>query len=188
MSAQEITRISTPFGNVVLRQFDLKETSKVFSFEVTKQEVSVVVPLGMTIQRAVRLDLKLKSQFDGEVPRLCFVLDANETLNGSPSSGEWLESIAFERMNGSLSLGARDNEWMASVGYSCGMFPLRLSNGPSGADPKCAYQVSYLPNGLLFNLGKLDAGDSVQIPLGLALSEQSLDSLSTWFGVDAVLP
>jgi hypothetical protein len=188
MSAQAIIRISTAFGDVVLRQFDLKETSKAFSFEVAKQEVSVVVPSGMTIERAVRLDLRLKSQFDGEVPKFCFVLDANETLNGSPSSGEWLDSIAFERMNGSLSLGARDHEWMASVGHSHGMFPLRFSKGRSGSDPRCAYQVSYLPNGLLLNLGKLEAGESIQIPLGLALSEQSLDSLSTWFGVDAVLP
>jgi hypothetical protein len=173
MSAQEIIRIATSFGYVVLRQYDLEEAPKPFLFEITKREVLISVPPGMTIERAVRLDLRLKS---------------SEPLSGGSSNGEWLESTAFEQMNGSLSLGVRDHDWMASVGHSRGLFPHRLTKRSSGTDPECAYQVSYLPNGLLLDLGKIEARGEIQIPLGLALSKQSRDSLSTWFGVDAVLP
>ncbi len=133
-------------------------------------EQSIVLPEGMKLDCAMRIDLAITAETETAGVSLRLALEGN--LRGSGDPGEWLESIQFVKGETILSLGGPDREWMTSF------------------ERRSAYDVTYEPSALLISFGALSRGETVRCPLALAYVSGHFGPENdhwTWYGVGAVL-
>lgn len=185
-------RFATPLGAVFVHVSDSvgRQLSERLRLQVSADDVQPQLPPGMRVDHAVRIELRMRALEDGVAPRVLFALDETRNLKGNPSSGQWLETVQFERGGTILSLGARDQEWSLTYGVKKSMLPNRFQWADPDIQPD-GYELTYAPYGMIIDFGTLARGESVKCPLALAYVSGlsgSDDDVWTWFGVDAVLP
>ncbi len=182
--AHTIAQVDTPLGPVLLHVAESESLSVVADIAEMRPEL----PAGMRVDRALRIDLKLRASKDVDAVQFSFALDAD--LEGSPESGEWLDSIRFRSQGTQLSLGTRDTTWMLSHGVDAKYLPQRLRADLAAADFS-AWSLRYRPQGFVIEVAALKRGDTLTCPLALAFASaqpDNHDDESTWFAVDYSLP
>jgi hypothetical protein len=192
MSDASAFHLATPLGAVCVQVFGNADgqASGQIEVQIAADEAELELPDGMRVDKAVRIELTVRALADGVAPRILFMLDESLGLGGHPGTGEWLESIEFERGGTMLSLGARDPEWMLTYGLDRSLVPGRFGLAASYDDAD-GYRVRYTRHGMIVSFGALARGETLTCPLALAyvsgLSEPN-DDVSTWFAVDNLLP
>ena len=182
--AQTIAQVETPLGPVLLHLADSNDLSAFAEIA----EANPPLPAGMRVDRTLRIDLKLRAGAD--VGPLQFMLMLETAHEGSPESGEWLDSIRFRAEGIQLSLGTRDATWMLTHGVEEKFLPQRLRADLAAADFS-DWSIHYTPQGLVIEVAPLKRGDSFVCPLAIAYASaqpDNHDDESTWFAVDYALP
>jgi hypothetical protein len=154
-------RVATPLGPVLLTVEG--ETGEAH-LEVL--EATPALPEGSRVDGVMLLRLI----FDRQVRRSDQVLvRAAFEASGSPECGEWLESILFETSTGRLSIGVRDQEWLAGRKVAVDWADLQA-------------------NALTLPVHEAPAGTLLPISLAWRFNPIPEDDASTWFAVDLALP
>ncbi|MET0277807.1 MAG: hypothetical protein ABW198_05680 [Pseudorhodoplanes sp.] len=182
--AQTLAQVETPLGPVLLHLAE----SESLSATADIAEVRPEMPAGMRVDRAVRIDLKVRAGAD--LGPLQFALALDSPQQGTPESGEWLASVRFRSQGIQLSLGTRDAAWMLTHGVEEKFLPQRLRADPSAADFS-DWTLHYTPQGFVIDVAPLKRGDTLICPLAVAYASaqpDSHDDESTWFAVDYALP
>ncbi len=182
--AQTITQVETPLGPVLLHLAERENLSAIADVVEKLPDL----PAGMRVDRTLRIDLRVRATADVGPLQFAFALDAEQ--EGSPESGEWLDSIRFRSQGIQLSLGTRDAAWMLTHGVEEKFLPQRLRADPMAADFS-DWSLHYTPQGFVIDTAPLKRGDTVICPLAVAYASaqpDSHDDESTWFAVDYALP
>jgi len=185
-SLHEVARVDTPLGPVLLRIREQNGNATHMSIAVTIRDGDPQLPDGMRVDRCVVLDLGLAALDDGAVAYVELALEGDTA--GSPETGEWLESIAFEGAAARINIATRDAAWMLSYGPDHDRVPVRL-RADNISPTNAAWRVAYTPRGLTVTTASLAKGEMLNCPFAIAfVSAPDVDPASTWFAVDGVLP
>ena len=182
--AQTIAQVETPLGPVLLHLAESDGLSAMADIAEVRPEL----PGAMRVDRTLRIDLRVRASADVGPLHLGFELGAAE--QGSPESGEWLDSVRFRAQGVQLSLGTRDATWMLTHGVEEKFLPQRLRADLAAADFS-DWSIHYTPQGLVIEVAPLKRGDSFVCPLAIAYASaqpDNHDDESTWFAVDYALP
>src|SRR5262245_11247591 len=143
--AQTIAQVETPLGPVLLHLAESENLSATADIA----EMHPELPAGMRVDRALRIDLRVRASADSGPLQLAFALHAAQ--QGSPESGEWLDSIRFRSQGVQLSLGTRDATWMLIHGVEEKFLPARLRADPAAADFS-DWSLHYTPQGFVIDV------------------------------------
>ncbi len=126
---------------------------------------------GMTLERVVACVLAVKPSIDGADLAFSAQLD-NDSLAGSPESGECLDCVSWESSGWALSLGTEDGDAL-SQRLNCLDFE------------SSAYPILYSQSGLELRLARLKRGKALSFHFIVAYKSLPDDrECSTWFAVD----
>jgi hypothetical protein len=161
--AEDRLTVSTPLGAVSVR---------VTGGAGVVMEVSMVpvpqLPAGMVVDGVMLVRMRI----EGGVARgLPLNLHVTADLEGSPESGEWLDSVAFRSRGGTFQVAVRDNEWLQGKGI-------------------VSEHVTYERCGLRQTVNEAPPGALLHVGVAWRTIEGGLPSTdeSTWFAADLALP
>ena len=149
--------------------------------------VAPELPAPMRVDQMVRIDLYVSALRDGVEPRVEMAFEGS--FDGGAETGQFLESIGFDRLPQRLSLATRDACWMLESPGSQGFVPDRLRE-PNPTPLAAGWTVRHLPRGFVVTVGERRAG-TVRYPLAAAFASSLPDADAghwTWSAVDAALP
>jgi hypothetical protein len=156
--------VSTPFGAVSIRVTGAPGV--VIEVEPLP---TPTLPEGMAVD-GVKL---VRVRIEGRVMRASPLnLHVMADLEGSPESGQFLDSVGYQAPGGTLHVAVRDNEWLEANGIV--------------SEP-----VAYERCGLRQTVNEAPAGASLHVSVAWRAKQSdpaTADDLSTWFAVDLALP
>lgn len=155
-------RLNTPLGDVLVA------VSRATRVGFEEMPAAPALPEGMRVDGVKLLCVRFEQDVTPDSPLLLTVAAGRP---GEASSGEWLESLAFEGPEGVLQVGLRDCEWLVADGI--------IASWASYEDGGLQQTVTVAPAEALMY---------VSVAWRSAKDGDAEDDISTWFAVDLALP
>jgi|SRR5690554_1647149 hypothetical protein len=160
-----VESVETPLGRIKFEAMVSGNT------KIKMLDLPCTLSNGMTLDRVVACVLVVEPDVDGVALTFTAHLD-NESLSGSPESGECLDCVSWESSNWALSLGTEDADALSQR--------LKCFDIESGE-----YPISYSGSGLELRLAGLDRGEALSFHFIVAYKRlPDSRECSTWFAVD----
>ncbi len=157
--------VETPLGCI---NFEAKVSG---STKIKMLDLPCTLSNGMTLDRVVAYVLFVEPGVDSAALTFAAHLD-NESLSGSPESGECLDCVTWESSNWALSLGTEDGDALSQR--------LKILDVETHE-----YPISYSSSGLELRLAGLERGKALSFHFIVAYKRlPDSRGCSTWFAVD----